>query len=125
MSFRVEAYEERYVPVSAVKELSTSEIEEADSSRLGNAKLEEYVLDGRYRAGRNLVYDCDRNHYACVDDISKDNCNFRRSKQEMHKRDNLSCAFFKVYLSKKECLIEHYKMMEKKPKPIFCFKKSQ
>lgn len=121
---RAFAYQEQYVPVTAAPEVKIRE-EEAEVPNLGNIKQEEYVLDGRYRGGRNLIYDCDREHYACVDDISKENCDFRRVKQEMHKKNNLSCAFFKMFPTKKECLVEQYKLMEKKPKTIFCFKKHQ
>lgn len=120
-------YEEQYVPVTPVKEVkkTSDEVAETNLQNLGNVKLEEYALDGRYRGGRNLIYDCDRDHYACVDDISKENCDFRRAKQEMHKKNNLSCAFFKMFPTKKECLIEQYKLMEKKLKTVFCFKKHQ
>lgn len=120
------AYEEQYVPVTPVKEVKIVEEDpEANVPNQGNIKQEEYVLDGRYRGGRNLIYDCDRDHYACIDDISKENCDFRRKKQEMHKKNNLSCAFFKTYPTKKECLIEQYKVMDKKLKTVFCFKKHQ
>lgn len=88
-----------------------------------DVKLEEYGLDLRYRAGKHLIYDCDRGFYVCVDDVSRDNCNFRREKQEMHKNNSLSCAFFKTYPDKKTCVLEQYKMMEKKLKPVFCFRK--
>lgn len=116
------AYEEKREAVTPISELD-KKMSDDDEVNQGNKKLEEYVLDGRYRGGRNLIYDCERGHYACVDDSSKENCNFRRTKQEMHRKQNLSCAFFKTFLNKKDCLLEQYKIMEKKPKTIFCFKK--
>lgn len=87
-------------------------------------KQEEYVLDFRNRAGRNLIYDCQRDFYACVDDISSDNCLKQRALAKKAKNYDLSCAFFKRFETKKECLLQHYKMLDKKSKP-FCFRKRQ
>ncbi len=87
-------------------------------------KQEEYVLDYRNRAGRNLIYDCQRDFYACVDDISSDNCLKQRTLAKKAKNYDLSCAFFKRFETKKECLLQHYKMLDKKSKP-FCFRKRQ
>jgi len=87
-------------------------------------KQEEYVLDYRNRAGRNLIYDCQRDFYACVDDISSDNCLKQRALAKKAKNYDLSCAFFKRFETKKECLLQHYKMLDKKSKP-FCFRKRQ
>lgn len=87
-------------------------------------KQEEYVLDYRNRAGRNLIYDCQRDFYACVDDISSDNCLKQRTLAKKAKKYDLACAFFKRFDTKKACLLQHYKMLEKKGKP-FCFRKRQ
>lgn len=119
------AYKEQYIPVTPTIEKRSAESLEENIPNEGNAKLEEYAIDGRYRGGRNLIYDCERDHYVCVDDVSKVNCDLRRQKQEMQKKENLSCAFFKKFSTKNECISEQYKMLEKKVKPIFCFKKHQ
>ena len=87
-----------------------------------DARLEEYFIDLRNRAGNHLIYDCRRNFFACVDEISKDSCIDRRGFQKIKKADKLECAFFKSYKNKVECVQEQYKMLEKKERD-FCFKK--
>ncbi len=89
-----------------------------------DSRLEEYLIDYRNRAGSHLIFDCRRKYFACVDELSKNNCQDRRGFAKSKEKKDLDCAFFKTYSSKKECILAQYKLVENK-KRDYCFKKNR
>jgi hypothetical protein len=83
---------------------------------------EEYAIDSKYRSGSYLIYDCEDNHFACVNNESFDRCT---EKREIDKKENLNkyrCTPIKNFSNKEECLKENYKIQQKAILKKFCYK---
>ncbi len=89
-----------------------------------DSRLEEYLIDYRNRGGSHLIFDCKRKYFACVDELSKNNCLDRRGFAKSKEKKDLDCAFFKTYPNKKECILAQYKLVENK-RQDYCFKKDR
>ncbi|MFZ4714388.1 MAG: hypothetical protein ACOYL6_11770 [Bacteriovoracaceae bacterium] len=50
-----------------------------------------------YYSGPNLIYDCKKGSYICVDDDNVKECAYRRAEAKKFFRTNLDCAFFKRF----------------------------
>jgi hypothetical protein len=86
------------------------------------SNLDDYPLNSRFRAGKNLVYDCEFMHFACVDEMSYDNCQIRRTDDEFSKRSKYNCAPLVKFESKEVCIKKNYEFQSKKVEKKFCYK---
>lgn len=88
-----------------------------------SVKKQDYPLDERYKGGEHLIYDCQRKHYACVNQDGYDQCSAARVKSQEQKAAEYACAPLKSFQSKKSCVIKNYEVMEKNAWKRFCFPK--
>jgi hypothetical protein len=82
---------------------------------------DEYLIDWKYHAGEYLIYDCEREHYACVDIDGNANCLEERNFAKEKKFSSLTCAPLKKFKNKKECVEENYKVVDIGAKKRFCY----
>lgn len=85
--------------------------------------LEEYPLDDRYKAGKFLIYDCQRKHYACVNQDGNNSCIERREESKAKNAGEYDCAPLKTFPDKKNCLLKNYEVVEMNAWKRFCFPK--
>jgi hypothetical protein len=70
-------------------------------------------ISPEYFAGPNLIYDCKKQHYACVDSVSFERCKNRREQQIKSKSEPLlPCAPLKSYAQLNECVVEIKKVVD-------------
>lgn len=85
--------------------------------------LEEYPLDDRYKAGKFLIYDCQKKHYACVNQDGNNSCIERREEGKVKNTQEYDCAPLKSFQDKKSCLLKNYEVVEMNAWKRFCFPK--
>jgi hypothetical protein len=56
-----------------------------------------------YYSGPNLIYDCLKKSFICVDDDNAKECESNRAKAKKEFKTNLSCAVFKRFETIKQC----------------------
>lgn len=83
--------------------------------------VENYLIDWHYHAGAYLIYDCEREHYACVDLDANDNCREERNFAKEKKLPMLPCAPLKKFENKILCVEENYKVVDLGAKKRFCY----
>ena len=86
-------------------------------------KPQNYSIDWKYHAGEYFIFDCERGHYACVDKEGNENCREERNFALEKKAEIYPCAPLKRFASKKECVLENYKIVDINAKRRFCFPK--
>jgi hypothetical protein len=92
-----------------------------DSSDLMAKRKEEYKIDSHNLGGKNLIYDCEKKNFACVNEESFENCRIRRKMAITSELKNLNCAPLKSFETKKDCLINQYKKQDDLYSIKFCF----
>ena len=60
-------------------------------------------VSNEYYSGPNLIYDCLKKSYICVDDDNAKECQQNRDKAKKEFKTNLSCAVFKRFETIKKC----------------------
>lgn len=114
LSISVKAFSEEAAPVVVpVKAPSDDELIETKKSN--------YQITNRYKGGAYLIYDCDGEYYACVDEDSSVKCRERRDKSISKKEARLPCAPLKKFDDKKTCLQKNYEVLESVAVKRFCF----
>lgn len=82
----------------------------------------EPMISSYYRRGSNLVYDCEDQHFACVDLESFQKCAKWRTKAFDLVEDFMPCAPLKKFSSGEECRRAHYKNIYAKIPKKFCIR---
>lgn len=85
----------------------------------------DYPINGRYRAGEYLIYDCYLGYYACVDDDGFQACQDLRTEAMEKKREVYPCAPLKKFMNKRNCLYENYNQIERPALKRFCYPKTE
>ncbi|MCK5883904.1 MAG: hypothetical protein KAG61_09460 [Bacteriovoracaceae bacterium] len=80
------------------------------------------MISSYYRSGSNLVYDCEDQHFACVDLESFGKCETWRSKAVDRVEDFMPCAPLKKFKSDEECRRAHYNNIYAKIPKKFCIR---
>lgn len=80
----------------------------------------EPIISAEYKQGEYLIYDCSGHFYACVNDLSYENCRQKREQDNEDKRSILSCAPLKKFKNQKECFDEQYEQIHTPKNKIFC-----
>lgn len=88
---------------------------------LAGSGNENYPIDWKYKAGEYFIFDCERGHYACVDNDGQDNCREERKFAREKKLPQYPCAPLKRFASKKECVEENYKIQDIGAIKRFCY----
>jgi hypothetical protein len=83
----------------------------------------DYTINDRYHAGPYLIFDCRGKYYACVDDVSNDNCSERRKESIELKKKIYPCAPLKKFDDKEKCLYKNYEVVESVAMKRFCYPK--
>ena len=86
-------------------------------------RREEYHIDGKFSAGKNLIYDCRKKHYACVNEASYINCREERNDLIKINSESYNCAPLKQFSDKEDCVLKNYDVQVRNPLRKFCFRK--
>ena len=78
------------------------------------------MISREYARGRYFIYDCDDKHFACVDEVSMQNCQLDRKVALRERKYRLPCAPLRSFAEEKDCLGEHYKRMHNLSLKYFC-----
>ena len=97
--------------------------EEQVSQKLEDVKKSDYQIDSKYKAGEYLIFDCESNHFACVDLDGSQACQARRETSIAMKRPKLDCANLEKFKDKKLCIEKNYKVVDKNVQKRFCYPK--
>jgi hypothetical protein len=89
------------------------------------APKSDFQIDWKYRAGPYLIFDCERNHYACVDTFGNSNCQEERNFAIGKKLISYPCAPLKKFDDKKACVEKTYQIMGRNALHRFCYPKKQ
>lgn len=82
-----------------------------------------YRMNGRYTAGEFLIFDCQGEYYACVDQDGTEKCRENRDLSIKKKEKRYPCAPLKKFDDKKTCLEKNYEVMESLALKRFCYPK--
>jgi hypothetical protein len=86
-------------------------------------KKSDYQIDWQYKAGEYLIYDCEFEHYACVNEDGDKTCRDDRAEAMEKKRPKYPCAPLKKFADKKACVLESYKIVDRNTIRRFCYPK--
>ena len=78
------------------------------------------MISREYARGPYFIYNCDDRHFACVDDVSIENCQLDRTVALRDRKYHLPCAPLRKFLTQKECISEHYKLVHNLSLKYFC-----
>jgi hypothetical protein len=115
LSISVKAFTEEAAPVVIPAAKSNEELIETKKSN--------YQINGRYKGGAYLIYDCENEFYACVDQDGSEKCREKRNTSITKKETRLPCAPLKQFEDKKTCLKKNYEVLESVAVKRFCFPK--
>lgn len=118
LSIALHAFAEETIKPVAPVESAPGARDEAGEERRSN-----YMMNARYRGGPFLVYDCEGQYYACVDQDGTDSCAEKRTKSMEKKESKYPCAPLKKFPNKEACLQKNYDVMESMALKRFCFPK--
>ena len=83
----------------------------------------DYRIDWKYFAGKYLIYDCERKHYACVNLEGNANC-LQERKFAIEKKTNMyPCAPLASFADKKKCAEKNYDVVDINAPKRFCYPK--
>lgn len=83
-------------------------------------KQQEWIMSWKYRRGANLIYDCRKRHFACVNNDNFERCKEERAESFRLNRSVLSCAPLKTFEYIGSCEDEQKKLVDKIPNKKFC-----
>ncbi len=86
-------------------------------------KKSNYQMNARYQAGAFLIYDCEGEYYACVDQDGSEKCRENRDASIKKKEKRYSCSPLKKFEDKKTCLQKNYEVIESLALKRFCYPK--
>lgn len=77
-------------------------------------------LDKKILYGSNMIYDCDKQYFACVDLDSYEKCGDRRNEDKKNLKQKLGCAPLKKYQYLLDCSMKQSKYIESNRPVVFC-----
>lgn len=114
--FSAEAQEKPQVK-SQVK--SQDEVQEEKLDDIARSK-EEPRISNKWFRGNYLIYDCDDQHFACVNEISYLRCENQRNERTEEREPKLGCAPLKKFKTQKECFKVQYQKQHNQIPKTFC-----
>ena len=84
--------------------------------------LSNYQIDNRYKAGKILLYDCEKHSFTCVDQDSIEICEDRNIKRVSLDPVNYSCVRLREYKTRRECLLVNLKVIEEQKRAALCLR---
>lgn len=109
-TFQIQAQEVASTPAAPVEDLSES-------------IKSNYQINSLYKAGMFLIYDCQGEHYACVDSDGYKKCREERDESIQKKEKRYPCSPLKKFENKKACLKKNYEVIEMVAIKRFCYPK--
>ena len=86
-------------------------------------RIDDYRIDWKYNAGEYFVFDCERDHYACVSLEGNENCAQERAFAIEKKVGFYPCAPLIKFATKKACLLRSYEIVDLNSPKRFCYPK--
>jgi hypothetical protein len=80
-----------------------------------------FRINEKYRAGTNLIYDCQNMYFACIADEGRVQCQLERQEAIDKKLDQYPCAVLKEFDTKEQCLKKNYELVNAISIKKFCF----
>lgn len=77
-------------------------------------------MDEFYQKGSYLVYDCFTMHWVCTDKLEFNRCKIQRKEALLDYKENLPCAYFDEYKTRKLCQNAQTKMTNQARFEKFC-----
>lgn len=94
-------------------------LKEREVDRIEKEK-EEPRLSNKWFRGPSLIYDCEKGHYACVNEVSFYRCERERQEDKEDNRADLRCTPFKTFKTQKECFEKQYTIIHNQLPKMFC-----
>lgn len=82
-------------------------------------------ISQEYYSGPNLIYDCKKGSFICVDDDNVKECEFKREEAKKYYRTYLACASFKRFHDTKECQAYQQKKVNNPEGKRYCIHKDK
>ncbi len=83
-------------------------------------KQQQWRISWKYRRGANLIYDCRKRHFACVNNENFEECKEARNESFRLNRSVLSCAPLKTFEDIGTCENQQKQLVENAPSKKFC-----
>lgn len=77
-------------------------------------------ISGLYQRGSHLLYDCNNNHWVCTKKLEYKRCKNTRKAELLDYKLRLSCAYFDIYKTNKDCLSELIRLTDEGRGDRFC-----
>ena len=94
-----------------------------EDEMLAKNRIIDYQMDWKYSAGDYLIFDCERGHYACVNEEGNTNCVEERNFVLEKKAKFYPCAPLGKFASKRSCIENSYKIVDINAPRRFCYPK--
>lgn len=79
-------------------------------------------INKKYFRGSNLIYDCEKRHFACVIEDNFIDCEKLRDLEIENKKNRYTCVPLKKYTTQKECFEKQMRAVETVVNRGFCLK---
>lgn len=79
-------------------------------------------INKKYFRGSNLIYDCEKRHFACVIEDNFIECEKLKNLEEDNKQAQYTCVPLKKYTTQKECFKNQMRAVETVVDRSFCLK---
>lgn len=80
-------------------------------------------INKKYYRGSNLIYDCEKRHFACVIEDNFNECEDLRESEYAKKKTSYTCVPLKKFTSQKECFENQMRAVETVVNRGFCLPK--
>jgi hypothetical protein len=90
------------------------------SSNEFSKRQQEWIMSWKYRRGPNLIYDCLKRHFACVNNNNFERCKEERVESFRSNHSVLSCAPLRTFEFIDQCEEEQKKLVNQIPNKNFC-----
>lgn len=84
----------------------------------------DYQITDKFKAGSNLIFNCQNSYYTCVDNDSYSLCQEMRAAAIEKKLAVYPCAPLKSFPTKTQCAQKNYEVVESLAKKRFCYPKN-
>lgn len=101
--------------------LASNSFGETVQELIRDTRKTDYQINWKYKGGEYLIFDCERDHYACVNADGFQNCQEERNFAIEIKAPKYPCVAFKKYDSKKLCVVKNYEVVERNVLKRFCY----
>lgn len=98
-----------------------SQNEEAQGQKDLLEKKGNYQINGKFKAGNYLIYDCRGGYYACVDKDGYELCENKRQEGIKTNEERYDCAPLKQYEEKLKCIAGNYSAIDSAAAKRFCY----